>query len=438
MLTIYTSRYAQPEKEYVFHVLFREILGAEYRVIDHLEAHQHRIVLPNGAEVVVENHCWFPDIQSIPPAPGSIEGLAPHPFHPGEDLVVIYGRPVFSIDEHRITCGIDLFASIFYMLTRWEENNPSVLDAFGRFPAQASLAFRANFLHRPVVNEWAALLWQMLLRLGWKQPLPTRSFNMALSCDVDHPKLWWATRDRLRTIGGALLKRKSLKEALYWTQNHLFHSKDPYDVFDEWMDIFEANNCVAQFNFLGARPRKSDCWYPLEHPFIRTTLEKIAARGHRIGFHPSWEAFDSLDVFKQELASLQAISPRIITHGRQHYLRFKAPDTWRMWQAAGLSGDSTLGYPEAIGFRCGICHDFPVYDASEQKMLLLRETPLLAMDVTLAQYCHNTPTEAGQQLEALKAQVKKYNGDFTLLWHNSSWNTYQWDPWKHVLLDVIR
>ncbi len=436
MLTIYTSRHAQAEKAYVFHVLFRELLGADFRIVNQPEADHHRIVLPNGNTLVVENHYWFPDIKHVPP--DTIAGALPHPFYPDDDMVVIYGKPVLSTADERITCGIDLFAATYYMLTRWEENNPAVFDAHGRFPAQQSLAYRANFLHRPVVNEWAALLWEMLLRLGWNQPRPTRNFKVSISCDVDHPKLWWTARERLRTMGGALLKRRDLREVLYWTKNHLFRPEDPYDVFDTWMDRLEENNCVAQFNFLGARPRASDCWYPLEHPFVQTTMKKIAERGHKIGFHPSWEAFESAEIFNRELASLQAVSPVKITHGRQHYLRFRAPDTWRMWEEAGLVGDSSLGYPEAVGFRCGICHDFPVFDASTQTMLRLRETPLVAMDVTLAQYCRYTPAVAVKHLEALKDQVKKHQGEFTLLWHNSSWNTYKWAPWKHILFDMIR
>ncbi|MBK6994389.1 MAG: hypothetical protein IPH31_05495 [Lewinellaceae bacterium] len=32
MLTVLTSEHFQPEKEYIFHVLFREMLGIEYVV----------------------------------------------------------------------------------------------------------------------------------------------------------------------------------------------------------------------------------------------------------------------------------------------------------------------------------------------------------------------------------------------------------------------
>jgi hypothetical protein len=97
-----------------------------------------------------------------------------------------------------------------------------------------------------------------------------------------------------------------------------------------------------------------------------------------------------------------------------------------------------MGYPEAEGFRCGICHDFPVFDLKSRTQLPLRELPLIAMDVTLAMYRGYTPAQAASKLQALYNEVKVHNGVFTLLWHNSSWNTAFWEPYKSVLLDFIQ
>lgn len=56
-LVIETSASFQPEKKYCFHVLFRELLGLEYRVVFSDEKN-HCLQLPNGAEIVVEDHFW--------------------------------------------------------------------------------------------------------------------------------------------------------------------------------------------------------------------------------------------------------------------------------------------------------------------------------------------------------------------------------------------
>lgn len=215
-------------------------------------------------------------------------------------------------------------------------------------------------------------------------------------------------------------------------QKHLFRQQDPYDIFDEWMDWSEKINCVSHFNFLGERPANSDCYYPLQHPFVRDLMQKITDRGHKIGFHPSREAHADPGVFQRELASLQAVAPQAVRSGRQHYLCFSTPDTWQRWSDAGMDWDSTLGYPEAEGFRCGICCEFPVFQIHTRQILPLREKPLIAMDVTLARYRGYAPEEALDHLQQLRRQVAKHGGEFTLLWHNSSWNTYFWAPWKKI------
>ncbi len=48
----------------------------------------------------------------------------------------------------------DIFAAAFYLLSRYEEYLPFQPDKHGRFPHEASLAYKENFLHLPLVNYW--------------------------------------------------------------------------------------------------------------------------------------------------------------------------------------------------------------------------------------------------------------------------------------------
>lgn len=416
------------------------MLGIEYRVV-HVEQQGYVIRLPDGGVLVLEDYFFqaakndnYLHISSVPE---QVERLS----FQGEDFVVLFGLPVISTSVEsavpKIHCGVDIMASTFFMLSRWEEYVLPDRDEHGRFPAKASLAMRHHFLDRPVVNEWADLLWMLLRQAGWQQPRPIRKYQLSVSCDVDHPRLWWSPAARLKTLLGSILQRQDFGEAKYWFRKYLFQPGDPYDVFDEWMDIFEQHNLKVQFNFLGSRAVTSDCYYPLNDPFIRKTIQKMAARGHGIGFHPSYEAFEQKTQFRHELDTLRQLSPVPVTTGRQHYLRFAAPDTWRVWEDNDMAWDSTLGYSESEGFRCGMCYDFPVFDFLERKMLALREKPLLAMDVTLALYQKYTPEQATARLHQLRQQVRKHQGEFVFLWHNSSWNTYFWAKWKKVFLQFI-
>ena len=441
MLKIHTPAHHLPEKEYIFCVLFSEILGLPFEMAPKPGLSHYQIQLPNGATLVVEDHFFGKHQEAGYLKPENIPETAtllPHPFEPGEIIAGVYGHSSFVIENQNVTCGIDLFASAFFMLTRWEEYVKTERDQYGRFPASAAWAYRNDLLERPLVNEYADLLWQMLQRLGWNEPRKTQRFRLHLSHDVDHPRLWWSAAHRLRTLAGSLWQRRNVREAAWWLQNHMFDTRDPYDIFEEWMDFSERHGLVSHFNFLGRRPVYADCYYPLDHPFVRNLIQKINERGHVVGFHPSREAFASPAVFAKELASVQEISALPVRSGRQHYLCFASPHTWQQWSYAGMEWDSTLGYAEAEGFRCGICRDFPVFNFLTRQMLPLREKPLLAMDVTLAQYRQYTPAQAYDRLQHLRRQTEKYGGEFILLWHNSSWNTYFWAPWREVYREFVK
>ncbi|MFZ4477392.1 MAG: polysaccharide deacetylase family protein, partial [Saprospiraceae bacterium] len=255
-----------------------------------------------------------------------------------------------------------------------------------------------------------------------------------VSHDVDHPLLWWKQTDRLRTLAGSILKRGNLKEARFWLQ-HL--QKDPFDTFDWLMTHSEQAGLVSHFNFMGDRSSNSDCYYPLQHPFVQNLIGRIEARGHVIGFHPSYESLESPDKFQEELDSLQACVQQKINTGRQHYLRFQTPETWSRWDGAGMQWDSSMGYPEMAGFRCGVCYSFPVFDIVQRKTLQLWEKPLIAMEVSLGLYQHLSPETARVQLQQLRKTVKQYDGEFVFLWHNSSLNDYFWQSWQSVYLDLL-
>ncbi len=428
MLVIETAPRFLPEKQYAFDVLLGEILGLPFRIQPVEGRSDYQIVLPNGKKLVLEDH-FFDALEEgrylhSDNFPESSHRIA-NPLLPGEFIAPMYGRVYF--DDHR--CGLDLVASAFFMLTRWEEYVRPERDRHGRFPAGAAYAVRMGFIRQPVVDEYAALLGHMLLRLDYSWTPTHARFKMNLSHDVDHPKRWWKPADRRRTLAGSLLRRFNPAETIFWLKNG---AQDPFDTFDWLMDLSEKNGLVSQFNFLGERARNSDCWYPLHDPFVLDLMKKIARRGHVIGFHPSYEAFADEEKFRSELASLRAVSPLPVSSGRQHYLRFSVPRTWQMWAGAGLLVDSSLGYPEMPGFRCGICREFPVFDFLQRKTLPLREKPLIAMDVSLAQYQKNTPEEALRILNSLRHEVRKHQGEFTLLWHNSSLNDYFWRPWRTV------
>ncbi|MGI9160407.1 MAG: polysaccharide deacetylase family protein, partial [Saprospiraceae bacterium] len=273
---------------------------------------------------------------------------------------------------------------------------------------------------------------------GLTAAYPRQAARLHLSCDVDHPQLWNRPTDRLRTLAGSLFRRFDPAELAFWLGGPVWRQADPFDTFESWMDLAASRNLRLHFNFLAGRAAYPDCDYDLNTVFVRKLMSRIHERGHEIGFHPSRAAAADARQFQQELEALRAAAPAPIRSGRQHYLHFSVPETWRFWAAAGMDWESSLGYAEQEGFRCGIAQSFPAFDCERQAPLPIRELPLIAMDVTLAQYRRLSPDQAVASLEQLGGAVRKHGGDMVLLWHNSSWNTHFWRPWQDVLLHTIQ
>jgi hypothetical protein len=107
---------------------------------------------------------------------------------------------------------------------------------------------------------------------------------------------------------------------------------------------------------------------------------------------------------------------------RQHYLRWRSPDTARHLERAGIAYDSTLAFAERAGFRCGTCFEYQLFDVVERRALRLRERPLILMEgsVLSPQYMGiEQPQRALQIMSDLKNTCRRFGGDFVLLWHNN-------------------
>jgi hypothetical protein len=60
------------------------------------------------------------------------------------------------------------------------------------------------------------------------------------------------------------------------------------------------------------------------------------------------------------------------------------------------------------------------------------------MEGSFATYQPNIkPIEMENKIKLLIEEVKKYNGEFVFLWHNSSFNTAQWKKYQDIYERVL-
>lgn len=446
MLTVTIPPYCVAECRWAVETVFGTMLRIPHRVAESrtmgitLTLDERSLHLPDAFFGVADRQ-WLQEA-SLPCGPWSKWAVA-------EDLPEV-GRMVTSVPVlsgtggfHRDGDGsgrltLDVLGCVFLLLSRYEEHVLPERDAHGRFPLSASIAHRAGVSHRPLADEYVEILWHAMRRVWPTLTRPSRAFRVRVSCDVDQPYEGYtrSVGKTMRKVVGDVVKRRGWTEALRTALNAVgtrasVYRWDRYDSFDWMMDVNEAAGNVVTFYFIaGKSDSRYDPLYDLEETRIRQLLRRIHERGHEIGLHGSYGSADSLSVLSAELTRLRRVLDeesirQDIVSSRQHYLRWIPGQTSILLDSLGLNYDSTLGFAEAPGFRCGTSHEYAMYDPSERRPLRLRERPLLVMEdsVLSESYLGLGAGEAALELMMrVSAPVVRFGGNFTLLWHNSTLN----------------
>jgi hypothetical protein len=319
-------------------------------------------------------------------------------------------------------------------LTRMEEIIVKKRDYLQRFPAHESLAYKNNFLHRPVVNEWIVFLRNLVRKLF---PLiefhPSQRFEVLFTHDIDLLNAPVSIREFAKDI----VKRRSIS-ATRKRLNYLLKGRNPYDLFDFFMSVSEKNDTLSHFYFMtGHNVRGKDGENYSHTPLYRKVLNQIKERGHIIGLHPSLLTYNNAEMFAREKYKLEKDIGAPVTEGRQHALRFDMPGTWNIWNDHGMKTDSTLGYSGYEGFRCGTGFRYTVFDVKKRRTLELQELPLIVMDTTLHVNRRLATEKSKQIIRSYIDVAKKYNMPVTLLFHNLIDESIDWKNWKQVYEELF-
>ena len=399
--------------------IFHEFLGVDYILSEDKDLECTKICF-NNKQILIKDALWavFPQplgymhIENLP-----LPSRGWNKYCIENDIVILYGENKVTNDGNSIFCGIDIFASIFYMLTRWEEYVIKNRDAHDRFPANRSIAFKYDFLHRPIVNEYIEMLWNMMEDFGVPIQRRKRYFQIVPTHDIDNYRI----PNRIWTISEEILKNIYHKRLFNFAAYLKAFLSDPYDTIEFLMDTSEAAGLKSHFYLMSADARidkqTSSRWI-YKNRFLRE-VKRILERGHIVGFHPGYFTYRSQEHFHNEKDLLKQALDIQVDEGRQHFLMTRIPETMRIWNEEGMLVDSTLSYADAEGFRCGTGDEFYYFDFLQRKKLQLRERPLILMDGTLLNYRKYSLAESEQKIKKYFEIGKKYQMPITILFHNS-------------------
>ena len=347
---------------------------------------------------------------------------------------------IITIENGCIYINYDIVASTFYFLSGWDEITNPGKDEYGRIAYEQSIIKTLGIAHIPVVNYYFDILHYATSQFPKKnqkskiknQKWNDHSFAVALTHDIDNCMTAWIEgsfselkRGRLFSIPGLVLKR--------------FISSDDWFNFDLISSIEKQYNARSTFFFLPEKG-KTNQWknadYDVCHQKIRNTIRKLEDDGFEIGVHGSFGTHGDMQKLKKEISKINATS---IIGSRFHFLMFDPEKTTGILENSGIKYDSSLGFAEHIGFRRGTCYPFFLFDFAQNKISAVLEIPLIVMDTTLRnkKYMGFTPEQTRDKIFKLVDEVKKFNGVFTLLWHNTFFSDYKFTGWKQIYLNIL-
>lgn len=448
------------EREYILGIVLGKFLGLNWTHVPSdrtdvrisLAGESRAVILPDKLFSLSDAEWLSP--ASVPKGPleqwdgrkfdTDIELIAP-------DVPILFGTCAgMESDAANIVLPIDIFGSAFFMLTRYEEVAAPVFDAYERFPATASLAHRAGFLDRPIVDEYVEILWAALRRLWPSLERKKRVGRIRVTCDVDTPfdrcvhSVAWLTRK----VAGDLVKRRDLPSVTQRFRRYRAHRRGDYSIdpnytFDWYTKMCERAGLKAAFYFIPDRSDlRMDCAYEIFDQPIIALMERLHAAGHEIGAHGSYRTFRDPKQIVKERERLFAAASKTgrtirIVGTRQHYLRWDSRQTADHLDAAGYDYDTTGSFADSPGFRYGTARPFSMWSWRQGRSLRMLQRPLIVMECSVIADSYlglGYTTEGYELMSTLKARAFRFGGDFTLLWHNSY---FMYDQDKAWFSDLI-
>lgn len=327
----------------------------------------------------------------------------------------------------------DLVASIFFVLSRYEEYWKVERDEHNRFPALCSMQSVFGWLDEPICDRWALSLLQFI----GINSVTASEFNIQPTFDIDST-FAYKGKGAFRTTAGILkdLSKGRINRVKDRIQVLIQKRKDPFDTFDQITQIAEQypeTRCFWLLADFGTYNKNLSHTNPQQGEII----SKLSS-ACEIGIHPGYETYMNATNLALEIHRLTSLTKKEIKISRQHFLRLSIPETYNHLTEHNIQIDYSMGYAETTGFRMGTARQTPWFNLKTNEITSLQLQPFCYMDGTLNEYMKLSPNQAIEEVKRLKALVKEYGGTFSFIWHNETLGfKHHWKTWEPVFEECI-
>lgn len=427
MIVVY-SPVDTPRLRFSLDVIFNAILNVGYTLIDDISASN-----PDSVHIVYAAQHKVDKVLHIVPA-GLLEESGIKEVTPS----VRHGKLPVIFPMEQGDLGFDLFAAVFFLVSRYEEYLPHKQDKHARYSPEQSLAYKHEFLKRPIVDEWCILLREELLKKYPKLSFPKRAFKHVVTIDVD-TAFAYKGKGAVRTLGGFLkdLSGGDLSNAVDRFKASLGLSPDPYDVFEWVLDKKRAFDFELIFFYLIGDYEMNDKNVSHRSASFRSLIKHV--NDYAIsGLHPSYASTKDFSKIVVERNRLQEITHMPVTKSRQHFLKFSLPQGYRALLHADITDDYSMAYASTPGFRSGTCTPHHFFDLDLNRVTTLTIHPFAFMEATFKYYERTSSEQALEEMKSIVETVKRVEGTLYSTWHNDSLSNHgEWEGWQSVFTGLL-
>ncbi len=346
---------------------------------------------------------------------------------------MVNGNKAFFVNSEG-NFPFDLFAAVFYLISRYEEYLPHEKDQYGRYSHKQSLAYREGFLNLPLVNLWLEDFKVLLREKFHHITLHRKTFKFIPTYDID---IAWKYKHKglMRSIAGCFSSAvkgewSELSERLGVLGDK---EKDPFESY-EWLDALHLYCRMKPYYFflLAENPNGYDSNISPSNKYLQQLIAYHAARD-KVGIHPSWQSSENKKLLKEEIGWLEFITGQQPKYSRQHYLRFELPGSFEELIKCGIEKDFSMGYGGINGFRASVASSFKWFNLGANEITPLTIFPFCFMDSTAFYEQKLSVQQAFTELMHFYYEVKKVNGMLITIWHNNFLGGEKnFQPWKNV------
>lgn len=315
----------------------------------------------------------------------------------------------------------DVFAMVFYFISRYEEWQKYEPDEHGRFGVQQSILFKYKTLQRPIVDLCLQELKEKLTGLFPDTPWPATGAKLISTIDVDNLYAFKG-RPLWKTLAAGL--RDGLKGDFKNLRNRwkvlTGKQKDPFDIYDEVPAFCEKTGIPLIFFFLYRNGTKYDRGLKPGTAGFTEVFRRLKRYTLALGLHPSYYSSSEQGRIHRECLLLENHLGQNVVYSRQHFLRFNIRTTPQQLIQAGICADFSMGFSDTAGFRAGTSFPFRYYDFENEKSGDLHFVPFCIMDGAYSIH-HKMGQEAIiKEMAAIAKDIKQGRGYFISVFHERS------------------